>query len=49
MSRIFEGEFNCPLNPELNNKGGVMVPREMIIDTIECWTLWMSGELNSTI
>ena len=42
---IIEGDFNCPLNPKLDNKGGVMVPRKMVIDTIECWTLSMSGEL----
>ena len=42
---IIEGDFNCPLNPKLDNKGGVMVPRKMVIDDIECWTLSMSGEL----
>ena len=30
------GDFNCPLDPKLDKKGGIMVPRKMVIDNIEC-------------
>ena len=33
---IIGGDFNCPLDPKLDKKGGVMVPRKMVIDNIEC-------------
>ena len=33
---ICGGDFNCPLNPKLDIKGGIMVPRKMVIDNIEC-------------
>ena len=33
---IVRGDFNCPLDPMLDKKGGVMVPRKMVIDNIEC-------------
>ena len=33
---ICGGDFNCPLNPRLDKRGGVMVPRKMVIDNIEC-------------
>ena len=33
---ICGGDFNCPLNPKLDKKGGIMVPRKMVIDNIEC-------------
>ena len=33
---ICGGDFNCPLNPKLDKKGGVLVPRKMVIDNIEC-------------
>ena len=33
---IIGGDFNCPLDPKLDKKGGVMVPRKMGIDNIEC-------------
>ena len=33
---IIGGDFNCPLDPKLGKKGGVMVPRKMAIDNIEC-------------
>ena len=33
---ICGGDFNCPLNPKLDKTGGIMVPRKMVIDNIEC-------------
>ena len=33
---IIGGDFNCPLDPKLDKKGGVIVPRKMVIDNIEC-------------
>ena len=33
---IIGGDFNCPLDPKLDKKGGIMVPRKMVIDNIEC-------------
>ena len=33
---ICGGDFNCPLNPKLDKKGGVLVPRKMVLDNIEC-------------
>ena len=33
---IIGGDFNCPLDPKLDKKGGVMVLRKMVIDNIEC-------------
>ena len=33
---IIGGDFNFPLDPKLDKKGGVMVPRKMVIDNIEC-------------
>ena len=33
---ICGGDFSCPLNPMLDKRGGVMVPRKMVIDNIEC-------------
>ena len=33
---IIGGDFNCPLDPKLDKKGGVMIPWKMIIDNIEC-------------
>ena len=33
---ISGGDFNCPLNPKFDKKGGVMVPRKKVIDNIQC-------------
>ena len=33
---IIGGDFNCPVNPTLYKKGGVMIPRKAVIDSIEC-------------
>ena len=33
---IIGGDFNCPLDPKLDKKDGIMVPRKMVIDNIEC-------------
>ena len=29
------GDFNCPLNPEMDKKGGILIPRQNVIDSIE--------------
>ena len=33
---IIGGEINCPLNPALDKKGGTMLPRKSVIETIDC-------------
>lgn len=33
---IVEGDFNCPLNPALYKRGGLMIPREAVVNCIEC-------------
>ena len=30
------GDFNCPLNPTLDKKGGIMIPRKSVVNNIEC-------------
>ena len=37
------GDFNCPLNPKLDKRGGVMVPRKTVKDNIQC----LQNELSS--
>ena len=29
------GDFNCPLNPTLDKKGGVKAPRHSVVNSIE--------------
>ena len=33
---IIGGKINCPLNPALDKKGGTMLPRKSVIETIHC-------------
>ena len=33
---IIGGDFDCPLNPSLDKKGGTMLPRKSVIETIDC-------------
>ena len=33
---IIGGDFNCPLNILLDKRGGILIPRKMVIDNIEC-------------
>jgi len=32
---IIRGDFNCPLNPNFDRKGGVIIPRRSVVTTIE--------------
>ena len=33
---IIGGDFNCPLNLSPDKKGGTMLPRKSVIETIDC-------------
>ena len=33
---IFGGDFNCPLNPSVDKRGGIMIPRKAVIGSFEC-------------
>ena len=32
---IISGDFNCPLNPSMDKKGGILIPRQHVINSIE--------------
>ena len=32
---IFGGDFNCPLNPAVDKRGGNLIPRRSVINAIE--------------
>ena len=33
---ILGGDLNCPLDPALNKKGGILTPRKAVISCIGC-------------
>ena len=33
---IVGGNLNCPLNPTLDKRGGIMIPRKSVVNSIEC-------------
>jgi len=33
---IVGGDFNFPLNPTLDKRGGIMIPRKSVVNSIEC-------------
>ena len=33
---ILGGDFNCPINPVLDKKRGILLPRKSVISTIDC-------------
>ena len=34
---IVGGDFNCPINPIIDKKGGLLAPRKLVVDSIECF------------
>ncbi|CAH3031640.1 unnamed protein product, partial [Pocillopora meandrina] len=32
---VVGGDFNCPLNPTFDKKGGILIPRQHVINSIE--------------
>ena len=34
---IVGGDLNCPINPIIDKKGGLLAPRKLVVDSIECF------------
>ena len=34
---IVDGDLNCPINPIIDKKGGLLTPRKLVVDSIECF------------
>ena len=34
---IVGGDFNCPINPIIDKKGGLLTPRKLVVASIECF------------
>ena len=34
---IVGGDFNCPINPIIDKKGGLLTPRKLVVDSIKCF------------
>ena len=34
---IVGGDFNCPINPIIDKKGGLLTPQKLVVDSIECF------------
>ena len=33
---IVGADYNCPLNPTLDKRGAIMIPRKSVVNSIEC-------------
>ena len=34
---IVGGDFNCPINPIIDKRGGLLTPPKLVVDSIECF------------